>query len=142
MRMRTVMALLLVVGCGGNGSDKGDAKGPDAKEFRDAPPTNNATVTISGQATSRSISGATLLEGVTITAYRNADENTSIATTTTDAMGMYSLTIQTMGESIDGFLKATKQGYLDTYLYPPYAIGMDFNAATVVMITSMTAEQL
>src|SRR5262245_19126583 len=142
--MRTVLAVICVLGCGGNGSDNHvDAnRGPDAKQFRDAPPTNNATVMISGQASERSISGQTLLPGVTITAYRNADENNPIATTSTDAMGNFTFTIETMGESIDGFLKASKTGFLDTYLYPPYPIAMDFNMATVVMITADSRDSL
>jgi len=148
--MRTLLALVCaaVIGCGDDGGgnhstiDANNSHGPDAKEFRDAPPTNNATVMISGQVSERSQSGAVLVPGVTINAYRNADENTPIATTTSDAQGNYTLIVQTMGESIDGFLKATKQGYLETYLYPPYPIAMDFNMASVIMVTQSTYDAL
>jgi hypothetical protein len=140
------LACAALIGCGddgGNNNNGGDANnGPDAKVFRDAPPTNNATVMISGVASERSQSGATLLPGVTIVAYRNADENTPIAMTTSDAQGNYTLVIQTMGESVDGFLKATKQGYKETYLYPPYPIAMDFNMASVIMVTQNTYDTL
>ena len=147
--MRTTFLALVcaaVIGCGDDGggnSNTSDANnGPDAKEFRDAPPTNNATVMISGQVSERSQSGAVLVPGVTIAAYRNANENTPIAMTTSDAQGNYTLVVETMGESIDGFLKATKQGYLGTYLYPPYPIAMDFNMASVIMVTQQTYDTL
>lgn len=147
--MRTTSLALVcaaVIGCGDDGggnSNTSDANsGPDAKVFRDAPPTNNATVMISGQVSERSQSGAVLVPGVTIAAYRNADESTPIAMTTSDAQGNYTLVVQTMGESIDGFLKATKTGYLETYLYPPYPIAMDFNMASVIMVTQFTYDTL
>lgn len=147
--MRTLLVLVCaaVIGCGDDGGGNhstSDANnhGPDAKEFRDAPPTNNATVMISGQVSERSQSGAVLVPGVTIEAYRNADETTPIATTTSDAQGNYTLVVQTMGESIDGFLKATKQGYKETYLYPPYPIAMDFGMASVIMVQPGTYDTL
>src|SRR5262245_30862583 len=101
--MRTTwMALgfVALVACGSDGKDKGgtDANvnnGPEASEFRDAPATQNSISTVSGQATERNTGGATPLAGVTVAAYRNSNENTPIAMTTTDAQGNYSLTIQT-----------------------------------------------
>jgi hypothetical protein len=135
-----------VLGCGNEGKDKGSTdggnNGPDAKQFLDGPPTMNAMITVSGQATSRDLNGATPLAGVTVSAYRNANETTAIATTTTDAQGNYSLVITTNGEAIDGFLKATKQGFVSTYLYPPYPLDIDFNMAAVVMVTIDTYDQL
>ncbi len=145
----TWVALLCValVGCGddGGGSNPtGDAgsSGPDAKQFLDAPPTQTVEVTVSGQATSQSAQGSQPQAGVTIEAFRKADENTPIATTVTDAQGNYSLTIQTNGESIDGFLKATKTGFKTTYLYPPYPLTMDFDNASVIMVTPDTWDTL
>lgn len=144
----TWVALLCValVGCGddggggGGGNPTSDAamSGPDAKQFLDAPPTQTVQVTVSGQATSQDAQGSQPQAGVTIEAFRNADENTPIATTVTDAQGNYSLTIQTNGEAIDGFLKATKTGFKITYLYPPYPLTMDFNMASVILVTEST----
>src|SRR5262245_12556505 len=118
---RVAFAYVALVGCGNDGKDKGgsdaavvDAAEPDGNPFRDAPPTTVAQVTVSGQATARDASGSTPAAGVIIEAFRNSNETTPIAMTTTDAQGMYSLTIDTNGESIDGFLKAQKNGYIAT----------------------------
>ncbi|HEY5923516.1 MAG TPA: hypothetical protein VIV11_17670 [Kofleriaceae bacterium] len=147
--MRNIWVALVcaaLAACGSDGKDNGgsDANntGPDAKQFLDAPATMNAMITVSGQATVRDVNGATPTAGVTIAAYRNSDENTPIAMTTSDAQGMYSLTIQTNGEALDGFLKATLSGHKTTYLYPPYPLGMDFNMASVIMVTPMTYDTL
>lgn len=145
----TWMALVCcgLIGCGGGdggGSPSTDAatSGPDAKQFLDAPPTDAVQVTVSGQAVEQSTMGSTPLAGVTIQAFRNANENTPIATTTTDAQGNFSVTIETHGESIDGFLKATLNGYVTTYLYPPYPLMMDFNMASVIMVKPDTWDLL
>ncbi len=142
-----LVCLWLASGCGNDGKDKGgtDASvnpGPDAKQFLDAPPTETVEITVSGQATERTSQGSTAAQGVLIEAFRNSDESTPIAMTTTDAQGNYSLTIQTNGESIDGFLKATKNGFVTTYLYPPYPLMMDFANASVLMITPATYDAL
>jgi hypothetical protein len=62
--------------------------------------------------------------------------------TTTDGNGDYTITVETMGESIDGYLKATRQGYLDTYLYPPYPLMMDYTNASILMVNQVTYESL
>lgn len=148
--MRTTWVALVVtavVACGSDGSSSGaiDASGgggPDAKQFRDAPPTSATSVTIAGTASEVSTSGQAGLAGVTIEAFRNADEAMPIAMTTTDAQGNYTLAIQTNGEAIDGFLKATKADYKITYLYPPYPLTMDFNMASVLMVKPSTYDTL
>lgn len=147
--MRTTWAALVLMAAVGCGSESGgtiDAApgggGPDAKQFLDGPPTTATQVIISGQALEISMSGSTPLAGVTVEAFRNANETTAIATTTTDAQGNYTLTIQTNGEAIDGFLKATKTDYKVTYLYPPYPLMMDFNMASVLMVKPQTYDTL
>jgi hypothetical protein len=148
--MRTTRVALILVaffGCGNDGKDKGgsDANnppGPDATQFLDAPPTMTAQVTVSGQATERTAQGSGPVQGVLIEAFRNSNETTPIAMTTTDAQGMYSITVDTNGESLDGFLKASKSGFVTTYLYPPYPLMMDFANASVIMITSGTYDAL
>jgi len=140
-----LVLLVTAAACGSDGKDKGgtDANtGPDAKEFRDAPPTMNAMITISGQATERTQSGATPLAGVLLEGFRNSNENTPIATTTSDAQGNYTLTIQTNGEAVDGFLRATKTDYKTTYLYPPFPLAMDYANAPVIMLKPQTYDTL
>ena len=142
------LVFVALVGCGNDGKDKGgsdaavDSPGPDGKQFLDAPPTMVAQVTVSGQVTERTASGSGPIQGVIIEAFRNSNETTAIATTTSDAQGMYSITVDTNGESIDGFLKAQKSGFVSTYLYPPYPLMMDFANATVIMIKATTYDQL
>lgn len=149
MMTRVVLALAMgaLIGCGNSGNDKGSSDantggGADGKQFHDAPPTMASMITVSGTATARDMNGATPLAGVTIEGFRNSDEANAIAVTTTDAQGNFSLTIQTNGESLDGFLKAIKTGYLDTYLYPPYPLMMDYGMAPVIMVTQSTYDTL
>jgi hypothetical protein len=144
------MVLVFAAACGsddnggGNGSGTHDAAIPlpDAPRFLDAPATNVAQITVSGTAEEISTSGSGALAGVLIEAFRNGDETTPIASTTTDGLGDYSLTIDTNGEQIDGFLKATKTGFKTTYLYPPYPLEQDFTMASVFMIKQSTFETL
>lgn len=77
-----------------------------------------------------------------IGAYRNSDANTAVATATSDASGNYTLTITTNGTPLDGYLKATLTGYIDTYLYPPKPLVADFSSASIYMITPQTRDAL
>lgn len=129
-------------GGGGGGNADASVGGPDAFVQQDAPPTTTVEVTVSGTASERNAQGGGVLADVKIEAFRNANEGMPIATTMTDGFGNYSLTIQTMGESIDGYLKASRAGFLDTYLFPPYPLMMDFSEATVIMVTEQTYDAL
>jgi hypothetical protein len=113
--------------CGGGGGD--GMKTPDA-------PPVSAMVTVTGTASSVGISGKQPEAGVLVAAYANSDENTIVAMTTTDASGNYTLTITTNGTALDGFLKATKATFKDTYLYPPDPLSKDFAGASINMVTS------
>ena len=116
--------------------------GPDAEQFLDAAPTTVTQVTVSGTASILSTTGSDPANGVLIEAFRNSDETNRIAFTTSDSSGNYSITIQTNGEAIDGFLKATLAGHKDTYLYPPYPLTADFDQASVIMVTPDTYDDL
>jgi len=147
--IRGSVLLLALAACGNSGKDgtsNTDASmgggGPDAKQFLDAPPTSVTQVTISGTATEQTATGSSAEAGVLIEAFRNSDETTRIAFTTSDSSGNYSLTIQTNGEAVDGFLKATKAGFKETYLYPPYPLTADFDEASVIMVTQGTYDAL
>ena len=99
-------------GGGGGGGDDGsgsgvDPTGPDAAVA--------SHLTLSGTTNEQGQSGASPVSGATVTAYRNSD-NTQVAMTTSDAMGKYSLAID--ATPLDGYLKVTKSGYADTYVYP------------------------
>src|SRR5262249_2378697 len=74
------------------------------------------------------------LADVTIGAYREG-ESTPVATATSDSTGAYTLTIATNGMALDGYLLGMKNGYKDTYLYPPTPLVADTPNATVLMLT-------
>ncbi len=101
----------------------------------DAPPAVPAMLTISGTATERSLSGTTPVQGATVAAYDSSAPSTVVTMTTTDAQGNYSLMVPTNGKPVDGFVKATKSGYMDTYLYAPAPLTMDFAMASINMLT-------
>lgn len=99
-------------------------------------------VTVSGTATKRDGINSSPAEGVMVAAYRNNDPNTAVATATTDANGMYSLVIETGGTAVDGYLKATLSGFLDTYLYPPAPLAEDFDSASLNIVNQSTLDLL
>src|SRR5437588_11397064 len=109
--MKTALMLVLVAACGS--SDTG--KQPDASNVP-------ATINVSGTASERSLSGTNPVMGLTVAAYSNTAPTTVVVMTTTDASGNYTLAIPTMGHPVDGYFKATKSGYVDTYLYAPAPI--------------------
>jgi hypothetical protein len=129
MTKRLVLGALLLAACG----DDGGAT-PDALT---APP----MITITGTATARSTSSMPL-EGVTIAAYRNGNDSTVVAMTTSAANGSYTLVVPTGGAALDGYLKGTFAGYLDSYLYAPAPIVADMDSASMNMITAGTRDLL
>ncbi|MEO8845880.1 MAG: hypothetical protein ABI704_30190, partial [Kofleriaceae bacterium] len=127
-------ALLLtsVVGCGDDGGMTTPA---------DAAPVVPAHIMISGTAQSKGISSAPLA-GVAISAYSNTDENTAVATATTDQSGNYTLDVTTNGKALDGYIKASIASYLDTYLYAPAPLAADYAGASMNLVTENTLETL
>jgi hypothetical protein len=123
--MKTIPAFLVVAAaaCGG-----GTTKTVDA-------PNVPATINISGVASERSLSGTTPVAGAVVAAYSNSAPSTVVVMTMTDTAGMYTLAIPTMGKPVDGFVKATKTGYMDTYLYAPAPLTADFASASINMLT-------
>lgn len=133
--MRTYLPLLLV-GLFACGDDGGGTSGTvDAAPTVDAP-TAPAMITLTGTATSRGVSGSTPVADAVVAAYARADEATPLAMTTTDATGNFTLTITTGGVALDGFLKATKATFVDTYLYSPAPIAMDTADLPLNMLTT------
>jgi hypothetical protein len=127
--MKNLLACLLVVAaCGGGG-------GNDDGMTADAPPAA-AMVTLSGTASSRGIGGASPEAGVVIAAFSNDNEATPLAMTTTDATGNFTLTITTSGTAINGYLQATKSGFITSYLYTPTPIAADQAMIPMNMIAS------
>lgn len=98
-------------------------------------------ITISGTATKRELTNANPAAGVVIAAYRKG-ESSPVAMTTTDASGNYSLMLATNGVALDGYLKGTLSGFVDTYLYPPKPLAENFDMASINMINQATLDFL
>jgi len=131
MTKRLVLSALLLAACGGD----------DGAGSADAAPTAPPMITITGTATARSTS-SNPLAGVTIAAYRNGDDSTIVAMTTSGSNGDYTLVVPTGGQALDGYLKGTISGYLDSYLYAPAPITADMDSASMNMITGTTRDLL
>lgn len=123
--MKYAPALLLVAACGS------DSKMMTMADASSVP----ATITVSGVASERSLSGTTAVKDLLVAAYSKTDTSTPVVTTMTDTSGKYTLVIPTLGKPVDGFIKATKTGYLDTYLYAPAPMTADFANAALNELT-------
>jgi hypothetical protein len=128
--MKKLLALIALAACGGDDGGGGNDAQPDT------PVNVPAMITVSGTATSRSLQGTAPVEGMTIGAFAVANEATPVVTTTTDAAGMYTLMIPTGGMPVDGFIKATKAGFADIYLYPPAPLVADFAGGSINALTT------
>lgn len=122
--IRPTLLLALLAACG----DDGTTATADA-------PFVPAMVTMQGVAKAYTATGTQPIEGVVITAHRTGDDDTVVLMTTTGADGSYSLTHDTGGLPIDGYLRATFPGYMTTYLIPPAPVIADFSGGTVAMLT-------
>lgn len=120
------LSLGLFAACGDDGGSNNGDDAPPIDAAVDAPPAP-AMITITGTVVSRGLA-TTPVPNATIAGYRNSDENTPVAMTTSNAQGMYTLVIMTGGVALDGYLKASAPNLLDSYLYPPAAVAADTNA--------------
>ncbi len=94
------------MGGGDNGGDQGGGGGGG---------TTTGALTLTGSSVQQGQSGASPLAGATIAAYR-VGSDTPVAMATSDAQGKYTLSIETA--PFDGYIKASKSSYADTYVYP------------------------
>ncbi len=130
-RLACVLLLSSLAACG---SDSNNTPMPDA------PGSAAQMITITGHA--QQPLPSMVLAGVTVGAYQNANDSTAIATGTTDTSGNFTIQVMTNGVALDGFLKASLSGYLDTYLYPPSPITADYSGASMNLINESTLETL
>lgn len=141
MRFTTLLSMFVFLCACGDNADGNGGGGTDGgvtvDSSVDAPPAP-AMITISGVATRREGATPVPAEGVMVGAYQRSNPDTPVATTTTDADGMYSLVIETGGVAVDGFLKATLADHLDTYLYPPRPLTGDYDGASLNMVNADT----
>lgn len=125
-RMKALALIVFVVACSSSGEPGGGSNAdvdasvntPDAKEFLDAPSNVPAMLTLSGVTSERGLSGSSNTAGVSLAVFRTNNDATPLAMATSDAQGKYTLSVTTGGMAIDGYIKASKSGYVDIYLYP------------------------
>ena len=131
--MRILSVALFLVGCGSD-------DGMSSIDAPNVPP----TITISGHATKREGFPPTEVAavGVAVAAYKNGSDATPVAMTMTDAAGNYTLPITTNGQPLDGYLKGTLAGEIDTYLYPPEPLIADFAMASINLLTQSQIDLL
>jgi hypothetical protein len=140
------LVLVALAACGGSNDKSANVDAPsggstDAPGPIDAPGGGGNTITITGTAVERMASGMVAVSGATIAAYQNGNDATPVVMTTSMANGDFSLAIPAAGGPLDGYLKATKTGLKDTYLYPPAPISAD-TVAPVNMISPGTLNLL
>jgi hypothetical protein len=134
--MNRALAIAFVFGACGGGSGSNPDAGADARIFLDAPPVVPQMITIAGTATADGQSSSMPLPGVAISIVKQSDENTPLATATTDAQGKYSVMVPTGGGVVDAYIKATIANYVDNYVYPAAPFQTDTLMANANMITS------
>jgi hypothetical protein len=114
----------------------GDSSGPAAGfECLGAPipTTAPATVTVSGRVEQNALS-PTALGGAVVIAFRVGATDT-LAIDTSFTSGSYSLSVSTGGTPVNGYLRATESGHVDTYAYPSRPLFADL-ATDILMPTT------
>lgn len=118
----------------------GDSNAPDPGfECLGAPIPDSAaaTVTVSGQIRQNAIS-PTALGSAIITAFRIGDTD-SIAIDTSFTSGFYTLPITTGGTPVNGYLRVTHSGFVDTYAYPSRPLFADLETSVLMPTTEELA---
>jgi hypothetical protein len=126
----TGLTALLVFAC--SKSSTAPKSGPYTCAGQAFPTTAPATITVSGTV-SDFISGP--LTGVTVAAFKTGTA-VAIDSTTTDVQGKFSMTVTTGGTPLDGYVKASKSGYIDTYAFP--SAPLPASAAITVPVVTPT----
>lgn len=122
-----------LVACGGGGDDDGPGD-------VDAPPATQM-VTVTGQTQTVMGTSTVPLAGAAVEAH-SVDGDALLGMATSDAQGMYSITLTTDGTAINGYLKGTSQGRIDNYLYPPKPLTADRMNATILLVNQQTLDLL
>jgi hypothetical protein len=97
-----------------------------------------ASITIAGKAFDQSLGGQTALEGAALSAYPTQTSTTASSNAITDATGAFSLVVGTGATPVDGYIKATTVGEMDTYLYANAPLAKDQSGLNVIMLTANT----
>ena len=65
-----------------------------------------------------------------------ASDDSSLGSATSGADGSYSITIQTNGLVVDGYLEGTASGYTDNYAYPTAPLEADAEIGPSMVTTT------
>jgi hypothetical protein len=130
MRRAFLVLVIPVAACGGDSS--GPAPGFECLGAP-IPTTAPATIVVSGQIRQNALSPNALGSAI-ITAFRIGATD-SLAVDTSNTPGFYSLSITTGSTPVNGYLRVTHSGYVDTYAYPSRPLFADL-ATNVLMPTS------
>lgn len=109
------LTVLVLVGCKNNPSSS--VTGPYRCLGAALPTTAPDPITVTGTITGNVAAPAPLV-GATVAGYRTGTAS-ALDSAVTNASGNFSLTLATGGTPLDGYLRVSKAGYIDTYAYPP-----------------------
>jgi hypothetical protein len=123
-------------GGGGGGSSTTTPVSPLSCLGKSLPTSASNPVIVSGTTFELTLSGTLRNPSVALAAL-TAPNATPVSTTTSDALGDYSISIPTAGVPFDGLLHATKPGYIPASYYPPNPFAANA-AAPILMLTPTT----
>ncbi len=132
-----VLSLTLALSLAACGGDDGGGGTIDAPVGPDA----QGMVAVSGIAQTVSGTSTVPLANALIEAFDSAGGGV-LAMTMSATDGTYSVTMPTSGAPLDGYLKGTSAGRIDTYLYPPRPLAADRTGATMLIINQATLNLL
>lgn len=107
----SVLVAVLVVACGKSATAPSPAYACAGQAF---PTTAPDSITVSGTV-GDFLAGA--LDSVKVQAFKTGSAN-AIDSAITDAQGNFSMRVATGGTPLDGYVHASRTGYIDTYAYP------------------------
>lgn len=98
------------------------------------PTTAPATLTLSGNTQTVSLSGLSPVAGATVTAKQVSDDSTVGTPDTSDNSGAFSISAPTGGVPLDAYLEITHGSYWDTLVYPPVPVSQDFTGVAALLV--------
>jgi hypothetical protein len=131
MRHLFIALPIVIAACGGDSS--GPAAGFGCVNDT-LPTTATALVTVNGAIRANALSPGPVSNAI-VTAFRVGAPDT-LAIDTSDTPGNYSVSITTGGSPVNGYLRVTHSGQLDTYAYPSRPLAA--NLTTNVLMPTQT----
>lgn len=148
MPRRAALLFVALAACGGDPA-RPDAMQPDAAPPPELgclgaafPTTAADPIVIPGHAYVASPLGQDDLAGARVEAYDTSGGGALFITTSDDA-GLWTLTVDNADMTpLDGYLRGTADGYLDTYVYPHVPLAADSQEVPLLFVTDSTLGQI